>query len=98
MDNVRTLTQQLIRMFHIICGLANSYVLHPFLSFTQDTAELEQLIVEDKSHGKMPLIVFGIAGRWGVNEPCVFLNGLMSDLHKHMHMHVLLVLHMHMWW
>ena len=52
------------------------------LAFTQDTAALEQLIVEDKSHGKMPLIVFGTAGEWGVNEPCVFLNVLVSDLHK----------------
>ena len=38
--------------------------------------------MEDKSHGKMPLIVFGTAGEWGVNEPCVFLNVLVSDLHK----------------
>lgn len=30
----------------------------------QDTATLEQLIVEDKSHGRMPLFVLGAAGGW----------------------------------
>ena len=35
------------------------------LSSTQDTATLEQLIVEDRSHGKIPLFVLGTAGRSG---------------------------------
>ena len=34
----------------------------------QDTATLEQLIVDDKSNGKMPLFVVGTAGGWGEVE------------------------------
>ena len=48
------------------CSASYTYTLN-----SQDTATLEQLIVEDKSHGKMPLFIMAAAGGWGRVEQLI---------------------------